>query len=164
MVVDDEHLGADGARGAGAVTRGERQGRHNPHPGEGLRELVEVEGLGEGARHRQTRLGDEVERVAHAAHEDDGDAGVERLDAPESADAAQAWHEEIHDDRARHPLLDLQEGLDAIGGGEDHEALQGEILLEQIQHRRIVVHAQDARKMCVHHRLPSSLVSVASDF
>src|ERR1700736_669348 len=52
------------------------------------------------------------------------------LTTAERADAAQAGHEQIKDDRLRLPSLHLQERLDAVGGGEHHESLLGEVFLE----------------------------------
>src|SRR4029077_15088207 len=73
-----------------------------------------------------------------------------RPDPAERADGAQAGHEQIKDDRLRLPSLQLQERLDAVGGGEHHESLLGEVFLEQLQDVDVVVHAQDARQAVVH--------------
>ena len=77
-------------------------------------------------------------------------------DPAERADAAEAGDEQVEDDGLRGPALDLKTGLHAVVGGEHDEALEREVLLQLLQHQRIVVRAQNARVTLAHRRPPRS--------
>ena len=83
LVVHDEDA-------RGRARRGRLVGRDDAGPRQGARDRVEVERLGEGARHAQSRVRQRRERLARVGRHDHGQCGVDGADPLEDAEAAEA--------------------------------------------------------------------------
>ena len=75
LVVHQEHA-------RGRARRGRLLERHDAGPRQGPRDAVEVERLGEGARHAQPRVRHRRERLGRVGRHDHGQCGVDGVDPP----------------------------------------------------------------------------------
>ena len=108
-----------------------------------MRDLVELERLGDVVERAELHRADRSVRAAERGHDQDRGLGVGRLDPGKRLDAVELRHADVHDHQVGARFLDLFNDLDAGRRFDHSEALISEQLLEQRADGGVVVSDED---------------------